>query len=350
MLVYTDSCYDSHCHLSPDITRERFEEDVKPILESQTWPINLMMTNHIDSPLITSAIEDPTITCNKQVLLNVGIHPWFSHLYTFDHQMEHETDDEYKIRHYGKVLEVYSKNKHQDGDFEKLLVYLPKPFPIVDIIEQFKGILKNCKGFENRVNIGEIGIDKLARIPESGYLGNPSYPSLVSCGLSNFKVSMKHQVNIFKIQLYMSIDGGWEVPKRISIHCVGCHGKLYEILKEFDLQKMSNNEIPAVVMHSYSGSVDNAKMMLTKLKNLHVWFGLSDVVNLNRYNDENTTDFIKLKKLISVIHDHLLVETDLGIDRMLEGHYQRIQNIIDKLVKLGVNEASLFDNWRSFIQ
>ncbi|KAG0681164.1 hypothetical protein C6P42_004331 [Pichia californica] len=346
MIVDTKVCYDSHCHLSPDITLDKFQEYVKPILESQTWPINIMMTNHIDEKMIIDAISNMGIISNRQIMLNVGIHPWFTHLYTFFNINDFKDLQDFKKFHYMNVLEIYSKSNIKTDEFNEILEYLPIPISIYEIINKFKEILINCK-FTERINIGEIGLDKLARIPKSGFLGNPNFPLINGGGLSNYKIKMDHQVEIFKLQFELAlntVNNNIPLPKKISIHCVGCHGLIFEILKKFDSLKIKKDQIPAIVMHSYSGSVDNAKMLMKKLKNLHVWFGISDVINLSKGNQE------KFQQLINVIHDKILVETDLGIDRMLENHSDYIEEIVKKLIDLGVDEVTLLDNWRSFTQ
>lgn len=340
--VSQNTCYDSHCHLSPDINAERYLEDVVPILSSQTWPINLMMTNHIDKQLLFSAMKDSTVMANRQIMFNVGIHPWFSHLYTFEDVDNIKDHKDFKLLHYRNVLDVYSRNRENPTEFDEVVRYLPFPFSIHKTVSEFRDILTNSE-YRQRIDIGEVGLDKLARIPQSGYLGNPEYPG--GGGLTNYKVKMEHQVKVLEIQLELSlstcVDG---IPKRISVHCVGCHGQMYGMLKKMDGKKMENNAIPAVVMHSYSGSVDNAKMLLSKLEKIHIWFGISDVVNLSR------TDSGRLEKLMTVIRDRVLVETDLGIDRMLEEHGMYLRLIREKLVAMGVPEVTLLDNWREFVQ
>lgn len=340
--VSQNTCYDSHCHLSPDINPESYREDVVPILSSQTWPINLMMTNHIDGQLLFTAMEDSTLMANRQIMLNVGIHPWFSHLYTFENIDNVKDQENFKLQHYRNVLDVYSQNRENPEEFEEVVRYLPFPFAIQNTMSKFRDILTNSK-FRQRINIGEVGLDKLARIPQSGYLGNAEYPG--GGGLTNYKVKMEHQVKVLQIQLELSLSTCVDdIPKRISVHCVGCHGQMYEVLKRMDVKQMKKNVAPAVVMHSYSGSVDNAKMLMNKLENIHIWFGISDVVNLSR------TDLGKLEKLMTVIRDKVLVETDLGVDRMLEKHGIYIRLIQEKLMAMGLPEVTLLDNWRGFIQ
>lgn len=351
MIIDTKVCYDSHCHLSPDITNKTYQEYVKPILETQSWPINLMMTNHIDKEIIFSLINDINIISNKQIMINVGIHPWFTHLFTFFKVEEFENVDEFKLFHYKTVLERSSKKNineedlNFDSEFKEIIKHLPIPISIYETIKEFKEIILKSK-FSNRINIGEIGLDKLARIPKFGFLGNPIFNSNLSVGLSNFKVKMDHQIKIFKIQFELAINLSKlnKIPKKISIHCVNCHGKLFEIIKQFDSLNLKNNEIPVIVMHSYSGSIDNAKMLLNQLKNIHVWFGLSNVVNLNKSDND------KIIKLLDTIKDRLLIETDLGIDRMLDQHATYLKEIVDKLVNYKINEITLLDNWRSFTQ
>jgi Tat protein secretion system quality control protein TatD with DNase activity len=338
--------YDSHCHLSPNIQTDIFENDIKPLLKCQKWPINLMMTNHIDEPMIISVTNDLDIINNENIMLNVGIHPWFSHLYTFEERLINEDLEQFKKRHYENVLEKYSKNSKYDHPIDDILIYLPIPININEKIKEFKNLLMNSK-FKSRLNIGEIGIDKLARVPRSGYLGNQKCVGIG--GLSNYKVKVEHQAKIFDLHVQLAICcQNDNIPKKISIHCVNAHGYVFQSIKDLKVENNNdNNNVKInIVMHSYSGSEENAKNLM-KLNNVTVWFGLSDVINLNKANNDNNLKD-NLTKLLDCIHNRLLVETDLGIDMMKENHERNLNQIIENLKNYNINEEELLENWNKF--
>lgn len=316
--------YDSHCHLSPEITEEIYHGKTHKKLICQEFPINLMMTNHIDERIIMSMLKDPEVMGNKNIMLNIGIHPWFSHLYTFFEKGLNESVDEFKTRHYTNVLEKYSK-KLDDNTLAEIIRNLPVPIHLPTKINDFETIL--ITSYNEYLNIGEIGLDKLARIPCSGFLYNPATKIT---GLSNYKIKMSHQVEVFKLHLNLAV----KYKKSCSVHCVGAHGLMYNILKTTDILKL--------IMHSYSGSVDSAKMMIS-LKNLNVWFGLSDFVNLKKSSTN------KLMELLTVVKDRVLVETDYGVDWMLDRHAMYTDEVSEKLEVLGIGKSNLWLNWETFL-
>ena len=340
--------YDSHCHLSPIVTFEKFQCETKPYLLTQSWPINLMMTNHIDEEILTEATSDTVVSNNPNILFNLGIHPWFTHLYTFLTKDEGESDTEFQRRHYQEVLEPYSTSKIDDTQFEKLLSNLPAPIPVYLQMNKFETIIKKTH-LQDRLNIGEIGLDKLARIPLSGYLCNPDIDSEDSniSGLSNYKVSMDHQLKILKE--HFKLVRMFDVQNRdivlMSLHCVNAHGILQQTLREFDTGEMQCKI--HVSMHSYSGSVDNAKM-LRGLENVEIWFGVSEFVNL-KY-EKGSKKWKLMNDMLSTFKEWVLTETDAGVDTLLQRHSSLIDGIVAKISNFEVNvdDRQLWQNWCRF--
>lgn len=314
--------YDSHCHLSPEISERVYHDSVRQYIAAKDFPINLMMTNHIDEEIFKLMLQDDNIRRNENVKLNVGIHPWFSHLYTFLEKEDGEKMESFKQRHYECVLEKHSKRV--DSSIDELLYVLPDPISIREKIEDFEKLMTSQHG--KNLNIGEIGLDKLARIPLSGFLCNPT-TSIT--GLSNYKVQMSHQIAIFN--LFLDIAAKYD--KFCSIHCVGGHGQMYEILKE--------SKVTKIVMHSYSGSVDSARMLL-RLCEKKVWFGISDFVNFGN----GITD--KVRELSQLVKDYILVETDFGVDRMRDNHFKYVDEVFEKLAESGIDSERLWNNWVLF--
>lgn len=310
--------YDSHCHLSPSINADVYQNSVVPRLRNSSLPMIIMTTNHIDINFILKILEDDQIGSNVELCL--GIHPWWSHLFTIDGEVicklkssDQSVLDQIKHDHYCSIL---APNKNSTiEEFHQLLSHLPLPMPLNDHLDKFKLILDKYSS----VNIGEIGLDKNARIPSSGFLGNQTAPPT---GLSSYKIKMDHQLKIMEIQLNLAQQYG----KFVSVHNVQSSSQIIEFVKKY-------NDI-RWVLHSYSGSEDSAKQLL-KLGD--IWFGLSNIINMKNES--------KLKSLLGVIGERSLIETDFGIDDMIEEVH------IEELSKIEsfVNEKfNVQDNWQRF--
>lgn len=309
--------YDSHCHLSPNITWDKLKESVMPLLIKSPLKMNIMGTNHIDFDMIVELLSVNDI--KPGVKFSIGIHPWWSHLYTFDTEVlrmlaTNEDSNKIKKTHYTSVLE---RGKYStEEEFQQLLDILPLPFSGFEWEDKFKNLLELYD--DNKLNIGELGLDKGFRIPDCGYLGL----NIKDSKLSTFKVSIDHQIKIMEFQLNLAKD----YKRWVSVHNVNCSGKIINLISKFSELKW--------VLHSYSGSVDSAKQ-LNKMGN--IWFGLSNVINMKNKG--------KLKELISVIPEKVLIETDLGVDFMsMEDHINELQTIFN-FVNYDISK-----NWQIFLK
>ncbi|KAG7812106.1 hypothetical protein KL921_001338 [Ogataea angusta] len=193
------------------------------------------------------------------VIPSYGIHPWYSHLFSF---VPVNTEEE-KRKHYHEILNPLPT--------EELLTNLPMPIYLGDHIRTIERYL------EAGGTIGEIGLDKVFRVPNSGFMG-----PLEGSGLSSCRVSMDHQVSIFETFLRMAQAKN----KPVSIHCVGCHGKLFD-----SVQKIVKSP-GLVTLHSYSGSYDQFKLWMKQYPDIRL--SVSKVLNLDRYKD--TLQMISIAK------------------------------------------------------
>ncbi|KAG7885946.1 hypothetical protein KL938_000978 [Ogataea parapolymorpha] len=182
MNYYSESgrFHDGHCHLSPSIneeTFERFKDVIYRALSHIDKPlVNLMSTNHIDLHFVRQlAMEVPA------VFPSYGVHPWYSHLFSV---VPVNTEEE-KRNHYHQIL--------NPAPPRELLTNLPMPIYLKDHIKTIEQYL------EAGGAIGEIGLDKVFRVPHSGFMG-PREGS----GLSLCRVSMNHQIIIFEAFLRMA--------------------------------------------------------------------------------------------------------------------------------------------------
>jgi len=132
--------------------------------------------------------------------------------------------------------------------------------------------------------VGEIGLDKAARTPETG---QTEWAAQLSCFCTQMRLAGR-------------------LDRPASVHCVQAHGTLYDYLKE--AQAKGEPTPPTVALHSYTGSPDLAVSLL-KLPRVGqgVFFGFSAAVNL-----KTPAMAAKFKDVVARIpHDRILLESDL---------------------------------------
>ncbi|CAH6723908.1 uncharacterized deoxyribonuclease [[Candida] jaroonii] len=302
--------HDTHCHLSIDVT----QQDVDELqvhwdkLELNAGFFRLMSTNHIDLEFVSQ------LAGKQYIFPYYGIHPWFSHLFGFGGD---------KKSHYHDVL--------VPPPSPELLAVLPEP---IDVREYMKKVRKLAQGNHtpndtspttpstvlstadtndattHTAGIGEIGLDKLFKIPNNGFLGQGP-----STGLSPSRTSMAHQEAIFRIQLSLA----QELQLPVSIHCVKAHGAVFDIMKDYDL--------PKIILHSFSGSRDQAKLWIKTFS--QVYFSFSHYINGSK----------DLEGLLEVVGDKFLIETDVSINK--PGYEQQLQGIFGDIKEGGYSEEEI---------
>ncbi|CUM66941.1 uncharacterized protein PRCAT00004627001 [Priceomyces carsonii] len=276
---------DSHCHISADSSNDRIERALA------TWDTNyahrsafyhMMTTNHRDIHFVQTIIEH----MGDNVLPYFGIHPWYSHLFSTAGTYSASSDD-FKRQHYIDVL--------SPAPTEELLNVLPHP---ICMNEHLKLMEKLSMKYDNS-GIGEIGLDKLFRVPSNGFFGNIEVANNGLNKLSSCKVSIVHQTKILELQL----DLANKLKRQVSLHCVKSHGPLFD--------KVTNYKtIPAVILHSYSGSTEHAKVWINfyRKSNQKLFFSFSNYINGEKRLNDLTT-------LLSLLKDEqILIETDFGVD------------------------------------
>lgn len=280
---------DSHCHLGVKCKHEDVDNIAKWILGNDQLNrpgfFSLMSTNHVDISIVESIVRTLDDAKSTAVFPYYGVHPWYSHLFS-DGQAEKEA-------HYASVL--------VPPPGPELLAVLPDP---IDINHHLNRTWRDC-------GVGEIGLDKAFRIPNNGFYGNQAIEmtgeKLLSC-----RVAISHQTVILRKQL--AIAEKHRLP--VSLHCVKAHGALFVLVSQFDL--------PKLVLHSYSGSVDQARVWIRRFP--HICFSFSDWIN----GKQDT-----LHALLQRLQSHqVLVETDFSIDSFVgktEAYLEHLQSIINRL-------------------
>lgn len=313
---------DCHCHLTVTASSESVAA-LKPKLlheyaDHQFW---LMTTYWNDCDLVKLHLLDcPNVTPF------FGIHPWYSHLYTV------KDEPISKEQHYADVL--------SPSPPPSLIAKLPQPKRLSDQITEWKAIINGFEG-KRKFGIGEIGLDKVFRVPQ-GILGYTDETN------SNCYVSMDHQVAVFEQMLRLAQE--YRVP--VLVHCVRAHGRLFDVVTSLTRNKPKSNrerkreqqlgkpteteeivEIP-IILHSWSGLVDQVKMWS---KYPGIFFSLS-----NWINGQKPLEWAQTTQAIT--------ELDFGIDDCLvnksDTYDTNMKEIRQKLQAVGVTVTQCQSNMK----
>lgn len=322
---------DSHCHLNIDCTIENVADIVTCIVKDDRINkdrfFSLMTTNHIDIEIIDKLVDDLLKADSRAVLPYFGIHPWYSHLFS-DGKAS-------KADHYNQIL--------KPSPSPQLLNNLPDPINLDEYLLKLQHLIGK---HGMKVGIGELGLDKAFRIPTNGYYGSKEFDNEnEEVKLSACRVDISHQRTILTKQL--SIANCFKLP--VSLHCVKAHGMLFDTItkhEEFD-------QIPSIILHSYSGSIDQAKQWVRTFEkscDQKLYFSLSNYIN----GVDNKLD--DLNDLVGSLGDNqILIETDFGIDKFVgkvDEYLHHLQSIFDKIayIKQWQNDENIvYQNQRLVI-
>ncbi|KAH3671356.1 hypothetical protein WICMUC_004653 [Wickerhamomyces mucosus] len=292
-----------------------------------------MSTNHIDYQYVDNISNQ----C-PNVISSFGIHPWYSHLFKIDDKLN-------KMEHYTTVF-----GKEIDETFSNIL---PDPISFETHFKVLKNLIQERLDRGNSVCIGEIGLDKLARIPNTGWYGaNNSFENdddddddnITDVKLTIYKTSMDHQLFIFNKFLTLAID--LNLP--ISIHNVKTSGIIYDILKQ-NLQNSINGI--NICMHSYTGSIETVRLFLKtfniKKCKSKIYFSFSQVINGEK---KSIQDIIRL-----IPNEYILTETDISmpLDSNYIDKFQPIELLNEIRLKINEfknNEVDFIGNFNSYIK
>lgn len=206
----------------------------------------------------------------RSVIPAFGYHPWMAGSVYFEHQQKQQQLD--KTAHYQEVLNP-SPTDEEIADFAE-----PRHF------DDYLSLMRKYLIQTPRAIVGELGLDKPFRLALGGEK------------LSRFRVDMDHQRKVLCAQL--AIAG--EFCRPISIHSVQCHGHVFS-----DVTRCCKG-IPAVCLHSYSGSVDQLRQWMSWSRSSHVevYMSVSAVLSLKNK---------KIKEYLEILPDScILTESDLS--------------------------------------
>lgn len=268
---------DNHCHLLMEHSRlaEQLADRLMPGLYC------LMSTSFFD----LETVHELMLKSDK-VVPYYGVHPWYSHLY--------RVGTESKEEHYNKVL--------QPSPPLELLETLPDPVDFSEYLAKMREYAGACKERKRMFGIGELGLDKLFRVPTNGFYGNPAIKENVR--LTNCKVTMDHQLHVYTEQLRLANE--LHVP--VSLHCVKAHGAFFDSLAK----SSAYNDIPAIVLHSYTGSIEQARSWVKEYrkKPTRLLFSFSNYINATEQKIPTLHDVLDILDSLQI-----LLETDMPLDR-----------------------------------
>ncbi|KAF1912905.1 hypothetical protein BDU57DRAFT_521508 [Ampelomyces quisqualis] len=381
--------YDAHCHPTDTMS------SIKTIAEMKTRILTVMATRGEDQDLVMSTAKkhgvkssDPKQWSEEECIVPCfGWHPWFSHqMYIEDDEageaeMKNNLTGDAKIKHYQAVLQP-SRDATSE-EHRHTLKSLPDPTSFSAFLAETR---KHLERYPYAL-VGEIGLDRSFRIPES-WIDNQDLwarrnHNLTPGGregrrLTPFRCSQQHQKKICRMQLQLAAEMG----RGVSVHGVQAHGLVFEVLQELwkghEKEVLSKRERkkrgqdhpsvegdmsdtasstqqpkpypPRICLHSYSGNASNFKQYLNPAIPAQIFSSFSTAINLSDAMDGKTP--AAFEDIVKTVPDHMiLVESDLHtageeLDKRLEDIIRRICKIKAWGLEQGVQQ--LGKNWRAF--
>ncbi|KAK6853556.1 hypothetical protein PG995_010368 [Apiospora arundinis] len=395
--------FDAHCHPTDTMS------SVATIPHMKARGLTVMSTRLQDQDLVLDVAREQgvqdkdslfssqtTQELERRFMPSFGWHPWFSYqLYddTAPGATNYDGSPESKVTHYDKILAPAPSAKNPGFS-----TGLPDPRPLSQFIRETRERLDKSPF----ALVGEVGLDKAFRIPESWTSSSstdaveenmPQRDESLTPGgregrqLSPHRVSLDHQSAILKAQLKLA----GEMHRAASVHGVQVHGALYNVLAECwkghekeVLSKREKKRIaanaenfedtsdeeddndskvkkqrkekpfpPRLCLHSYSGPVNMLKQYIHPSVPVVIFFSFSVAIN---WDPEAGTDADKNKKTADAIRaapdDRILVESDLHtagdrMDQALEDACRLVCSIKGWPLREGVER--LARNWRHFV-
>lgn len=395
--------FDAHCHPTDTMP------SVASIPRMKARGLAVMSTRSQDQDLVSEVAGNQGVQGPDELFASqsperrfvpcFGWHPWFSYqLYDdTDPAFVHDGTPQGKIAHYDKILTPSPSSA--DPSFAE---GLEDPRSLSQFLAETRARLEQ----HPFALVGEIGLDKAFRLPESWTTAGPVErdDGLTPGGregrrLSPHRVSLEHQTAILTAQLKLA----GEMDRAVSVHGVQVHGGVYnavsacwkghekEVLSRREKRRIaahaedfsSDSETdsddddegrrpaaaaavptkraagtgskkpypPRICLHSYSGPVNILKQYTDPSVPAAVFFSYSVCVNWDLENgggkNQKTIDAIR-----ATPDDRILVESDLHtagdpMDDALERICRIVCDIKGWPLREGVER--LARNWRHYV-
>ncbi|TFY54104.1 hypothetical protein EVG20_g9847 [Dentipellis fragilis] len=205
---------DVHCHPS----QRSIEHSVTSALVHAICP---MASRPWDQPRIRALAEQ----CPEKVIPAFGYHPWFTHHIALTPPISTET-------HYRSLFLPSSQaSDAHEATFSRLLPALPQPITLSDLLADLR---QNLAAFPNAM-VGEVGIDRAARVPFIPIADDVSVDRDDHRELSPFTIPTAHQLAILEAQLEVAM----ELRRNVSLHSVKAVQQTREL---FDSMKAKHGQ------------------------------------------------------------------------------------------------------------
>ncbi|KAI0890329.1 hydrolase [Annulohypoxylon maeteangense] len=385
--------FDAHCHPTDTMA------SIASIPHMKARALTVMSTRSQDQDLVSDVasrykVEDdeiavtPRSSGETRLIPCFGWHPWFSYQIYDDlsSDLTYDGTSSGKISYYDKILVPSPSSK--DVSFSE---GLPDPQPLSEFLRETKSRLE-----KHPISlVGEVGLDKAFRLPQSWTSTNKAHHNegLTPGGregraLSPHRVQMAHQAMILQAQLRLA----GEMGRAVSVHGVQAHGVLYETISQLwkghekpvmsrrdkrriaegaeDFSSSSEDEIdedytvepstkkekpkkgpkpypPRICVHSFSGPAEVVKQYLHPSVPAKIFFSFSIVINWATGGGDKAEEAIR-----AIPDDRILVESDLHtageeMDQYLEDVCRKICEVKGWELRDGVEQ--LGRNWKTFI-
>lgn len=297
---------DCHCHIG--VTAElhdalRLAAAIAAAAAARPLQLHVMSSNATDLAVLEQLVARDD---SGSVVPYFGIHPWYSHLFCATEHVD-------KAQHYQSVL--------SPAPDHQLLAQLPSPMYLGHHMNTVRRLARQCAAAGTPYGVGEIGLDRLFRLPSSGFYGNPAVCA-TKVRLTACKVTMAHQQHVLATQLQVALELGVAV----SLHCVKAHGALYEAVTG------GFGGISAVALHSYSGSTEQARMWVAhfRARRRALVFSFSHAIN------GPPARLAALQQLVALLDDRqIVVESDWPLDEYFlrdpDAYYRQLHHMVQTL-------------------
>ncbi|ETS83263.1 hypothetical protein PFICI_05139 [Pestalotiopsis fici W106-1] len=389
--------FDAHCHPTDTMALVSSIPDMKAraltVMSTRSQDQNLVhdlaLEQGVEAPGAIFSTEDMS-SHHRRVIPSFGWHPWFSYQIYDDKASEPTYDGtaEGKAAHYDKILSPAPSS--QSKAFSS---GLQDPVALSKFISETRARLQE----HPHALVGEIGLDKAFRIPESWtVVGDGGRDETLTPGgregrrLSPHRVNIAHQTSILKAQLQLA----GELNRAVSVHGVQVHGGVYNAISDcwkgyekevlsrreqrkiaphaHDLEDDSSSDSnaqpdvkpsgirkgntagkpfpPRICLHSYSGPVNIMNQYLHKTVPSKVFFSFSTAINFDPEGGEKNQ---KTEEAIRACPDNrVLVESDLHVagdsmDGALESICRKVCELKGWPLREGVEQ--LARNYREFV-
>lgn len=302
---------DAHCHVTTSVERQNVALKVPEVAIERCFMSNNTFDWHQVKCLGSSDQKGLSS-------IGFGVHPWYSHLY-YTGEVPATAQG-----HYQQVLQGGSAE-----ELEQVIAQLPPPTGLSEYIANEFDPARVCC-------VGEIGLDKLFRLPGNGfYQGDQRAP------LGRVRVRIEHQVQIFKKLCALAVKHSLPV----SVHCVKCPSLMYDLCKEHLLPHAGVK----ICLHSFTGSLETLESFwLARFPHERLFVSVSRYINFKAV--ESGLQLLQKLPLKCVLTETDFTWDTTEPDRLLQELEFLVQQVAEayQLDSPEVAKGAIYQNFQRF--